>query len=204
MSTFHPDDSDVIWHQVLVTRQMREEFSGHRGVILWLTGLSGSGKSTIAHALEKRLYDMGCRSFVFDGDNIRHGLCADLAFSNEDRHENLRRIGEMAKLFLEAGMITITAFISPFRSDRQRVRSMVPNGDFLEVYCNAPLEVCEQRDVKGLYARARTGEIQNYTGISSPYEVSRYPELELDTANNSLEDSVESMTSLLKSRGIVK
>ncbi len=196
------NEPDVIWHQALITREMRKELNGHRSAIVWLTGLSGSGKSTIAHALESCLYETGCRSFVFDGDNVRHGLCSDLTFSEEDRHENLRRIGEMAKLFLEAGIITITAFISPFRNDRQQIRSTVPHGDFLEIYCNASLEVCEQRDVKGLYAKARAGKIGNYTGISSPYEKPKYPELELDTANDSVEDCVESVINLLKSRGI--
>jgi len=198
--------SDIVWHQASVTRQMREALSSHRGIVIWFTGLSGSGKSTIANALESRLYEFGCRCCVLDGDNIRHGLCSDLTFSKEGRHENLRRIGEVAKLFLEAGVIAITALISPFRSDRQRVRSMMPHGDFLEVYCNAPLEVCEQRDVKGFYAKARAGVIKEYTGISAPYEEPRYPELELElnTADNSIEDCVESVISLLIDRSVVK
>src|SRR5210317_854612 len=165
-----PPDHNVVWHNVSVTREMREELGGHRGAVLWFTGLSGSGKSTVAHAVEKKLYERQCRSFVFDGDNVRHGLCSDLTFSEEDRHENLRRIGEMTKLFLEAGIISITAFISPFKGDREHVRSLVPHGDFFEVYCECSLEICEARDVKGLYAKARAGEIKNYTGISSPYE----------------------------------
>ena len=206
MSHSHPDDPDVVWHPVSVTRHMREQLGGHRGIVIWLTGLSGSGKSTIAHALEKRLYEEGCRSFVLDGDNVRHGLCSDLTFSGADRHENLRRIGEVIKLFLEAGIVIITAFISPYRSDRQRARSMVPHDDFLEIYCNSPLEVCERRDVKGFYARARAGEIKNYTGVSAPYEEPEYPELdlELDTADSTIEDCVESVLGLLKNRGIME
>ncbi len=206
MSHSHPDDPAVVWHPVSVTRHMREQLGGHRGIVIWLTGLSGSGKSTIAHALEKRLYEEGCRSFVLDGDNVRHGLCSDLTFSGEDRHENLRRIGEVIKLFLEAGIVIITAFISPYRSDRERARSMVPHDDFLEVYCNSPLEVCERRDVKGFYARARAGEIKNYTGISAPYEEPEYPELdlELDTADSTIEDCVESVVSLLKNRNVME
>ena len=197
-------DNHVIWHQVAVTRQMRERLGGHRSVIVWLTGLSGAGKSTIAHAVEKQLHDRGYRSFVFDGDNVRHGLCSDLSFSEPDRHENLRRIGEMTKLFLEAGIIAITAFISPFAADRQRMRSMVPNGDFLEVYCNSPLEVCERRDVKGFYAKARAGEVKNYTGISSPYEPPAQAELELDTAGQTVDECAGRVLRLLQSRGVIK
>ena len=198
-----PPDHNVVWHNVSVTREMRESMGGHRGAVLWFTGLSGAGKSTVAHAVEEQLHKRGCRSFVFDGDNVRHGLCSDLGFSEKDRHENLRRIGEMSKLFLEAGIISLTAFISPFRSDRERVRSLVPHGDFFEIYCNSPLEVCEQRDVKGLYAKARAGEIPNYTGISSPYEEPEKPELELDTAADSLESCVDQVIDLLEQRDII-
>jgi adenylylsulfate kinase len=196
-------DNHVVWHNVSVTREMREHLAGHKGSVLWFTGLSGAGKSTVAHALEEQLYKRGCRSFVFDGDNVRHGLCSDLSFSEQDRHENLRRIGEMAKLFLEAGVISLTAFISPFRSDRERVRSLVPHGDFLEIYCNSPLAVCEERDVKGLYAKARAGEIPNYTGISSPYEEPENPELELDTAKDSLQTCVDQVLTLLEQREVI-
>jgi adenylylsulfate kinase len=171
-------------------------------VIIWFTGLSGSGKSTVAHAVEEKLHQAGCRTFVFDGDNVRHGLCANLGFSENDRHENIRRIGEMAKLFLEAGVIAMTAFISPFRADREGVRALVADNDFIEIYCNSPLEVCEERDVKGLYKRARAGEIQNYTGISSPYEAPEYPELVLDTAGDSVETNVEKVLNLLEERHI--
>lgn len=194
---------NVVWHHATVTRARREALNGHRSVILWFIGLSGAGKSTLAHAVEERLHRMGCRTFVLDGDNVRHGLCADLGFSGQDRSENIRRVGEMAKLFLEAGVIALTAFISPFRKDRERVRSMVPHGEFLEIYCRCPLEVCEARDVKGLYKRARAGDIPDFTGISSPYEAPENPELVVDTANQPLETCVAQVLDLLRSRGIV-
>lgn len=194
---------NVVWHQATVTRAARESLNGHRSVILWFTGLSGAGKSTLAHAVEKYLHQIGCRTFTFDGDNVRHGLCSDLGFSAEDRVENIRRAGEMAKLYLEAGVVALTAFISPFRSDRERVRSLVPRGEFLEIYCRCPLEVCEQRDVKGLYKRARAGEIREFTGISSPYEEPDGAELVVDTATQSIEESVASVIELLYERGIV-
>lgn len=178
--------------------------NGHRSVILWFTGLSGAGKSTLAHAVEERLHQMGCRTFVLDGDNVRHGLCADLGFSAEDRAENIRRVGAIAKLFQEAGMIVLTAFISPFRSDRERICSMVSHGEFLEVYCRCPVEVCEDRDVKGLYKRARTGEIKDFTGISSPYEEPEDPELVVDTGHSPLEECVTQVIALLQERGIVE
>ena len=198
-----PPDNNVVWHNVSVTRDMREELGGHRGVVLWLTGLSGAGKSSVAHALEEKLFERRYRSFVFDGDNVRHGLCSDLTFSEDDRHENLRRIGEMTKLFLEAGVISITAFISPFKADREHVRSLVPHGDFIEVYCKCSLETCEQRDVKGLYAKARAGEIKNYTGISSPYEAPEDAELVLDTDNSTVESCVTEVIALLEQREII-
>jgi adenylylsulfate kinase len=178
--------------------------NGHRSVILWFTGLSNSGKSTIAHAAEERLHRTGCRTFVFDGDNVRHGLCADLGFSREDRDENIRRVGEMAKLFIEAGVIALTAFISPFRAERNRVRSLVQEGDFLEVYCKCPLEVCEQRDVKGHYKKARAGEIKEFTGVSSPYEEPVHPDLVLTTDTMSIDECVEAVVGLLKQRNIVR
>lgn len=196
--------NDVVWHHATVTRARREEMNGHHSAILWFTGLSGSGKSTLAHAVEERLHQIGCRTFVLDGDNVRHGLCADLGFSMEDRIENIRRVGEMAKLFQEAGVITLTAFISPFRSDRKLVRSLVSRGEFLEVYCRCPVEICEDRDVKGLYKRARTGEIKNFTGISSPYEEPSNPELVVDTAHSPLEDCVNQVIALILKRNIVK
>lgn len=195
---------NVVWHAATVTRSRRAEMNKHGSVILWFTGLSGAGKSTLAHAVEERLHQLGCRTFVLDGDNVRHGLCADLGFSAADRSENIRRIGEMAKLFIEAGIITLTAFISPFRSDRKRVRSLVPHGDFLEIYCRCALDVCEQRDVKGLYKRARAGEIQQFTGISAPYEEPENPELILETDRHSLDQCVANVLELLWARGIVR
>jgi len=196
--------SNTVWHHASVTRQRREAQNGHKSIILWFTGLSGSGKSTIAHAVEERLFQMGCRTFVFDGDNVRHGLCSDLGFSKEDRAENIRRIGEMAKLFIEAGVIALTAFISPFKADRERVRRLVPEGDFIEIYCNCPVEVCERRDTKGFYRRARAGEIKEFTGISSPYEAPEKPDLVLNTADASIEKCVETVMELLDLRGIVQ
>lgn len=195
---------DIVWHHATITRAARESQNGHRSAVLWFTGLSGSGKSTLAHAVEARLHDQGCRTFVFDGDNVRHGLCADLGFSDADRRENIRRIGEMTKLFVEAGVIALTAFISPFSDDRRRVRGLFPHGDFLEVYCNASLEICEQRDVKGLYRRAREGLVPSFTGISSPYEAPAKPELDIDTGNLPLEECVDAVMELLQARGIVR
>ena len=197
-------DNNVVWHRPQVARADRERLSGHRSALVWFTGLSGSGKSTIAHRVEKALYDRGCRTFVFDGDNVRHGLCADLGFTPEDRAENIRRIGEMVKLFTEAGVITLTAFISPFRADRQRVRGLVGAEDFIEIYCRCALEICEQRDVKGLYKRARAGEIKEFTGISSPYEEPEHPDLVLDTGAESLEACVEKVMALLIERGVYR
>ena len=194
---------NVVWHHATVTRERRERLNGHKSVILWFTGLSGAGKSTLAHALEEELHRRGCRTFVFDGDNVRHGLCADLGFSAEDRSENIRRIGEMAKLFLEAGVIALTAFISPFRSDRQRVRSLVPHGEFVEIYCRCSLDECERRDVKGLYKRARAGEVKDFTGISSPYEEPVDAELTLDTEALTVDESVLRILALLQQRGII-
>ena len=196
--------ANVVWHHATVTRQRRQELNGHRSVIVWLTGLSGAGKSTVAHAAEEHLHCLGYRTFVFDGDNVRHGLCSDLGFSTEDRRENIRRVGELAKLFIEAGVIVLTAFISPFRTDREFVRNLVPHGDFLEAHCRCPIEVCEERDVKGFYARARRGEIKEFTGISSPYEEPLNPELILDTHLLSIEDSVGRVLGLLRGRGIIK
>lgn len=194
---------NVIWHQAAVTRKRREALNGCRSVNLWFTGLSGSGKSTLAHAVEERLFGMGCRTFVFDGDNVRHGLCSDLGFSIEDRSENLRRIAEMVKLFLEAGVIALTAFISPLERDRERVRSIIGRGNVLEIHCDCPLTICEQRDVKGLYKKARAGLISNYTGISSSYEPPRDPDLRIDTGDTPLADCVERVVSLLLARNIL-
>jgi adenylylsulfate kinase len=194
---------DIVWHHAAVTRSQREQLNGHRAAVIWFTGLSGSGKSTLAHAVEEKLFGMGCRTFVFDGDNVRHGLCGDLSFSEADRRENIRRIGEMTKLFVEAGVIALTAFISPFRTDRDKVRSLLPNGDFVEIHCRCPLDVCESRDVKGLYRRARAGEIKEFTGISSPYEEPESPELAVDTGSEPLEACVDRVLNCLLERGIL-
>lgn len=197
------DNPYVIWHNATVTRGRRERQNNHRACVLWFTGLSGSGKSTLAHAAEEALHQLGCRTFVLDGDNVRHGLSSNLGFSEEDRRENIRRIGEAAKLMMEAGIIAMTAFISPFRSDREAVRKLMPHGDFLEIYCSANLEVCEARDVKGLYKKARAGIIKNYTGIDSPYEPPDKPELIIDTGKMTLSDSVAEVLSLMRRRGIL-
>jgi adenylylsulfate kinase len=196
-------NQNIVWHHATVTRQRREALHGHRGVVLWFTGLPASGKSTLAHAVEEALHRRGCRSFVLDGDNVRHGLCQDLGFTLADRAENMRRVGELAKLFLEAGSIVLTAFISPLRLEREKVRALIPHGDFLEIYCAAPLDVCERRDPKGLYAKARRGEIRDFTGISSPYEIPLNPELVIDTEQKGLTDCVESVTDLLIQRGVL-
>ncbi|MCE9633678.1 MAG: adenylyl-sulfate kinase [Methylophilales bacterium] len=196
-------ENNIRWHQSLVNRADRAKQNKHKSVILWFTGLSGAGKSTLAHAVEGRLHALGCRTFVFDGDNVRHGLCSDLSFSAADRAENIRRIGEMSKLFIEAGTIALTAFISPFRADRAKVRALVDEGDFLEIYCHCTLEICEQRDVKGLYAKARQGLIKDFTGISSPYEAPETPELSLDTGALPLEECVEKVLELLKTHGVI-
>jgi len=195
--------SNTVWHNATVTRERRETLNSHRSAILWFTGLSGSGKSTLAHSIEETLHQMGCKTFVFDGDNVRHGLCGDLGFSDNDRKENLRRVGEMVKLFLEAGTISLTAFISPFKEDRQKIRSMVPHGDFIEIYCRCPISICEERDVKGLYKKARAGEIPHFTGISSPYEEPEKAELVVDTDGSiSLEETIDKVLAVLKSKGI--
>ena len=199
-----PTSTNVVWHHATVTRARREAQNGHRGAIVWFTGLSGSGKSTLAHAVEESLHQRGCRTFVLDGDNVRHGLCGDLGFSSKDRTENIRRIGEMAKLFMEAGVIVLTAFISPYRADRERVRGMVEHGDFFEIYCDASIEVCEARDVKGMYKKARAGLIPEFTGISSPYETPETPELTVNTGTTSLDACVQQVTGEMVQRGLIK
>jgi adenylylsulfate kinase len=196
--------TNVVWHHGTVSRQDREAQNAHKSTILWFTGLSGAGKSTLANAVESRLHEMGCHTFVIDGDNVRHGLCGDLGFSATDRTENIRRVGEVAKLFIEAGVITLTAFISPFRTDRDRVRKMVKVGEFFEIYCKADLEVCEQRDVKGLYQKARAGEIKEFTGISSPYEAPEAPEVVIETGSKPLEVCVDEVIEALIGQGIIQ
>jgi adenylylsulfate kinase len=195
--------SNVIYHQVSVTRQRRNKLNGHQSVVLWFTGLSGSGKSTLAHALEEKLFQKGCRTFVLDGDNVRHGLNSNLDFSEKGRTENIRRISEVSKLMLESGLIVMTAFISPINKDRSKARQLISNDDFIEIYCKASLETCESRDVKGLYKRARAGEIKNYTGIDSPYESPENPELIIDTDNHSLGESVSIILNFLELNGII-
>lgn len=185
-----------------MTRARREALNGHKSCVLWFTGLSGAGKSTLAHAVEEELHQRSCRTFVLDGDNVRHGLSSNLGFGEEDRKENIRRIGEAAKLMMESGVIAMTAFISPFRADRDAVRRLMPHGDFLEIYCKASLEVCEARDVKGFYKKARAGEIKNYTGISSPYEEPDRAELVVDTGINNLKTCVDSVLALLYERRV--
>ena len=197
-----PQSSNTVWHHATVTRARREQANGHKSAVLWFTGLSGAGKSTIAHATEESLHRLGCRTYVLDGDNVRHGLCGDLGFSIEDRHENIRRIGEMAKLFADAGIVTLTAFISPLRADRDRVRRLA-GADFIEIYCRCPVEVCEERDVKGLYKKARAGEIKDFTGVSSPYEEPDNPELIIDSSRMTIEESVAAVMEYLRSRGVV-
>ena len=194
---------NVVFHKAAVTRPRRETLNGHRSINLWFTGLSGSGKSTLAHAVEERLHLMGCRTYVFDGDNVRHGLCSDLGFSREDRAENLRRIAEMVKLFIDAGVISLTAFISPLREDRERVREIIGSDNLIEIFCNCPLEICEQRDVKGLYKKARAGEIKNYTGISAPYEPPEDPDVEVLTGYQPLDECVETITKTLFKMGVI-
>jgi adenylylsulfate kinase len=196
-------DNNIVWHNATVTRERREKMNKHRAKLLWFTGLSGSGKSTLAHALEEELHQRSCRTYVFDGDNVRHGLCRDLGFTVEDRTENIRRIGEMAKLFVDAGVIALTAFISPIREDRERARGLFPHGDFIEVYVKCSLETCEERDVKGLYKKARDGVIPHFTGISSPYEAPANPEIVIETENRSVEECVAEMIGILEERGII-
>ena len=196
-------NKNVIWHEATISRSYRENQNGHKSAILWFTGLPSSGKSTLAHSVEEKLHRMGSRTFVLDGDNVRHGLCSDLGFDNESRVENIRRIGEVAKLFIEAGVIALTAFISPFRADRERVRSLVPHGELLEIYCDCPLEICEHRDPKGFYRKARAGEIKEYTGISSPYEAPLNPDITIDTTL-SIEECVDKIMKLMVARNIIR
>ena len=197
-------NTNIIYHAASVTRERRNQLNNHKSVVIWFTGLSGSGKSTLAHSVEEILFSKGCRTYVLDGDNVRHGLTSNLGFSNEDRKENIRRIGEVTKLMMEAGLIILTAFISPFREDRIAVRNLISDGDFIEIYCKASLETCEARDLKGLYKRARLGEIKNYTGIDSPYEVPDNPELVIDTDKETLDESVSRIVSFLQTKAIIR
>ena len=209
---------EVHWHEHAVSREERERRHGHRGCVLWLTGLSASGKSTLANLIDHKLHATGIHSFVLDGDNVRHGLNPGpnmlkeahdeefarrfgLGFSAQDREENIRRVGGVAKLFCEAGMIAITAFISPYRVDRDRVRATLPDGDFVEIFVDAPLEVCEARDPKGMYKRARAGELKGFTGVDDPYEPPEEPELVLDAGTKSADTLAEEVIAYLKASG---
>ena len=194
---------NVVWHHATVTRQRRNTQNKHKSVALWFTGLSGSGKSTLAHAVEEKLHQLGCRTMTLDGDNIRHGLCKDLDFSAENRKENIRRIGEVAKLFIESGVITLTAFISPFKEERDKVRKLLADEGLIEIYVKCPISVCEARDVKGMYKKAKANEIKNFTGISSPYEAPENPDLILDTDKESLDESVDKVLNLLIHRKVI-
>ena len=196
-----PKSENIFWHEGHITRADRERLHGHRGVTIWFTGLSGSGKSTLARAAEEALFERGCQVYVLDGDNIRHGLNRDLGFSPADRTENIRRIGEVAKLFTDFGAIVLTAFISPYREDRNTARAVHAEGDFVEVLVDCSLEVCEGRDTKGLYKKARSGEIREFTGISAPYEPPEAPELTLNTSESSVEECVAQLLDYLKENG---
>ena len=203
MTASTPKATNIVWHEASVDRAARADKRGHRSAILWFTGLSGSGKSTLANAVNAALFERGLATYVLDGDNVRHGLCKDLGFSDADREENIRRIGEVAKLFLDAGVIVLTAFVSPFRADRDKARDLVEAGDFFEIFCAADLDVCESRDPKGLYAKARSGVIKEFTGISSPYEAPDAPELKIDTGAQELAESVEVVIKALQDKGVI-
>lgn len=195
--------SNVVWHKSTIKKENRHQLNCHKSAIIWFTGLSGSGKSTISVALESTLYAKGIRTYRLDGDNVRHGLNGDLGFSPEDRNENIRRIGEVAKLMVDAGLFTLTAFISPYREDRDQVRRLVKDHEFVEVYQKATIATCEARDPKGLYKKARLGEIKNFTGIDAPYEEPSNPNIVIDTDKLSVEESVEQIISYLEKKGYI-
>lgn len=196
-------ENHIVWHQHQVTRQLRESNNGHKGAVLWFTGLSGSGKSTLAGAIEHQLTSMGMKTYLLDGDNIRHGLCRDLGFNEADRQENIRRVGEVAKLMVDAGLIVATAFISPFQADRQKVRDLFEFEQFFELYVDTPVSICEQRDPKGLYQQAREGKIKQFTGIDSPYEIPQNPELHLD-GQQPISDSLSQIIALLLRNHVIQ
>ena len=195
--------TNITWHEATVTAEDREELLNQKGCVIWFTGLSGSGKSTLANAVEYVLHQQNHHTYVLDGDNVRHGLNKNLGFSPEDREENIRRIGEVAKLFADAGTIVMTAFISPYRDDRDTARELITEGRFVEVFVDCPLEVCEERDTKGLYKKARAGEIQEFTGISAPYEPPLAPEVTVNTAELSIEESAKTVVAALVKAGLV-
>ncbi|MEZ9903883.1 adenylyl-sulfate kinase [Vibrio breoganii] len=196
-------NQNIVWHQASVTREQRQQLKGHKPAVLWFTGLSGSGKSTIANAVELKLNQLSAHSYLLDGDNVRHGLNKDLGFSDEDRIENIRRIGEVAKLFVDSGSLVLTAFISPFIQDREQVRSLLPEGEFVEVFVDTPIETCELRDPKGLYKKARKGEIKHFTGLTSDYEAPQFAEIHLKTDQQSIEESAEQVVQYLRDNGYV-
>lgn len=193
----------LYWHAASITKEDRSLRFCQKPALIWFTGLSGAGKSTIANALEKKLFSMGFNTYTLDGDNVRHGLCSDLGFSDEDRNENIRRVGEVAKLMIDAGFIVLASFISPFSRDRSIVRSLLDEGEFIEVYVNTPLSVCEERDPKGLYKKARSGEIKNFTGIDSIYESPQTPELEINTKDLGIARATDTLLLALKARKII-
>lgn len=192
--------TNVSWHHAHVLRQDREKLHGHKGCVVWFTGLSASGKSTISHHAEQMLHDLGYSTYVFDGDNVRHGLCGDLGFDEKGRSENIRRIGEMVNLFIDAGIIAITAFISPFKKDREKVRNIVGNKNFIEVFVDCPVKVCIERDPKGIYAKALSGEIDNFTGISSPYERPENPDVVIKTDQDDYLSAANRIVTLMVER----
>lgn len=196
-------DENVVWHAHAVTRAERERQHGHQGVVLWFTGLSGSGKSTVAGALEQALHQSGVSTYLLDGDNVRHGLCRDLGFSDDDRKENIRRVGEVAKLMVDAGLVVLSAFISPHRAERQMVRDMLGEGRFIEIFVDTPLEICEARDPKGLYKKARAGELRNFTGIDAVYEAPAEPEIHLN-GEQLVTKLLVQVLDLLRERDIIK
>ncbi len=195
--------SNIIWHQSTITKKSRQLLNGHKSCVLWFTGLSGSGKSTLANAVDHELFKQGFRSYVLDGDNIRHGLNSDLHFGTQDRKENIRRIGEVAKLFVDSGQIVSSAFISPFVEDRELVRSMFEKDEFIEIFLKCPIQVCENRDPKGLYKKARKGEIPDFTGIDSPYEIPPKPEVIIETHKMTIEQSVKKIIAFLQEKKIL-
>lgn len=194
---------NIIWHPAAISKSDRQSLNGHKSCVLWFTGLSGSGKSVLANAVDEKLYRKGIQSYVLDGDSIRHGLNKDLGFQTGDRIENIRRIGEVAKLFVDSGQMILTAFISPFREDRDMVRALFPKGEFFEIYVKCPLHVCEQRDPKGLYKKARNGEIKHFTGIDSPYEAPLSPDFIIESDQTSISDGADLIINALQNRGII-